>query len=100
MGFPRRRAKRANTAADGRNDWPGRLRLVERSCCCPAMPVVMVLIPPISVRPHHVDLLLCRHHYRASRAALAAVGAVAIDETGAILEPASTSIEACSTEPR
>ena len=100
MGFPRRRAKPADTAVDGLDDWPGLRRSVDRSCCCPAMPVVRVLIPPTSLRPRYVDLLLCRHHYRMSRAALAAVGAVAIDETGAILEPASTSIEACRTEPR
>jgi hypothetical protein len=50
--------------------------------------VVRVLIPPTSVRPQ-VDLLLCRHHYRVSRAALAARGAIAIDEAGAILELAS-----------
>jgi len=52
--------------------------------------VVKVLIPPSSARPHSVDLLLCGHHYLASRAALAAVNAVAIDETGAVMEPAST----------
>jgi len=51
--------------------------------------VVKVLIPPGSARPHPVDLLLCGHHYLASRAALAAVNAVAIDETGSVLEPAS-----------
>jgi hypothetical protein len=55
--------------------------------------VVKVLIPPSSARPHSVDLLLCGHHYLASRAALAAVNAVAIDETGAVLEPASAEVE-------
>lgn len=61
------------------------------------MPVVRVLIPPASERTHPVDLLLCGHHYLASRAALAAAGAVVIDETGAVLEPDSTSIETCGT---
>ena len=37
--------------------------------------------------------MLCRHHYRASRAALAARGAIAIDEAGAILELASVSTD-------
>jgi len=32
-----------------------------------------------------VDLLLCGHHYRASRAVLASVGAVVFDRTGAIV---------------
>jgi len=54
---------------------------------------VRVLIPPTSVRPQ-VDLLLCRHHYRASRAALATRGAIAIDEAGAILDLASSDIHA------
>src|SRR6266700_5077803 len=88
MRFPWRRA--AGEAADGQ---PGSFRpphLAERSCCCPARPVVMVLIPPISARRHPVDLLLCGHHYLSSKAALAAVGAVAMDETGAIVDPAST----------
>jgi hypothetical protein len=52
--------------------------------------VVTVLMPPTAARPHPVDLLLCAHHYRVSRAALAAVGAVVIDETGAVVQiPAS-----------
>jgi hypothetical protein len=41
---------------------------------------VRVLIPPASARPHSVDLLLCGHHYRASGAALAAAGAVIIND--------------------
>jgi hypothetical protein len=55
--------------------------------------MVKVLIPPGSARPHSVDLLLCGHHYLVSRAALAAANAVAIDETGSVLEPASTDVE-------
>ena len=77
----------------------GPSRLADRSCCCPAVPIVRVLIPPTSVRPQ-VDLLLCRHHYQASRAALAARGAIAIDEAGAVLELASVSSEAHGPVPR
>lgn len=33
-------------------------------------------MPPTPARPRETDLLLCGHHYRASRAALAAAGAV------------------------
>jgi hypothetical protein len=32
-------------------------------------------MPPTAARPHPVDLLLCGHHYRKSRAALDAAGA-------------------------
>jgi hypothetical protein len=46
-----------------------------RSCCCPARPAVKVLMPPTTARRHPVDLWLCGHHYRASLAALLAVGA-------------------------
>jgi hypothetical protein len=89
MRFMRRKAK----AADDQAAWSGPPSLADRSCCCPARPVVKVLIPPGSARPHSVDLLLCGHHYLASRAALAAANAVAIDETGSVLEPASTDVE-------
>jgi hypothetical protein len=50
-----------------------------RSCCCPARPVVRVLMPPVAGRPHPVDLWLCGHHYRLSRQALCSAGAVAED---------------------
>jgi len=42
------------------------------ACCCPAQPVVRVIMLPTPQRPHSVDLLLCGHHYRVSRPALAA----------------------------
>ena len=93
MKFPYRKAKAATTPDDDQADWNGPPRLADRSCCCPARPVVMVLIPATSARPHPVDLLLCGHHYLASRAALAATGAVVVDETGAVLEPAPAGTE-------
>jgi hypothetical protein len=37
--------------------------------------VVRVFMPAVPARPHQVDLLLCGHHYRVSRQALAAAGA-------------------------
>jgi hypothetical protein len=49
----------------------------ERACCCPSHPTVLVVMPPTAARPHETDLLLCGHHYRASRDALAAAHAVA-----------------------
>ena len=42
------------------------------ACCCVAQAVVRVVIPPTAGRPREIELLLCGHHYRVSRAALAA----------------------------
>jgi hypothetical protein len=47
----------------------------DRACCCPAPPVVRVIMPPTPQRQHSVDLLLCGHHYRVSSRALAAAQA-------------------------
>jgi hypothetical protein len=47
----------------------------DRACCCPAQPVVRVIMPPAPGLRHSVDLLLCGHHYRVSRPALAAARA-------------------------
>jgi len=49
--------------------------LADRACCCPARAMVQVVMPPAPARPHRTELLLCGHHYRASRQALAAAGA-------------------------
>jgi hypothetical protein len=47
----------------------------DRACCCPANAVVRVIMPPTAARPYETDLLLCGHHYRVSRRALAAAHA-------------------------
>jgi hypothetical protein len=39
-------------------------QIIGQSCCCPASPVVRVLLPPTRERPHYTDLLLCGHHLR------------------------------------
>ena len=70
---------------DDPGDWAEPLALAGRACCCPARPVVTVVMPPTSARKHPVDLLLCGHHYRVCRAALAAAGATVYDETGALI---------------
>ncbi|MBO0835010.1 MAG: hypothetical protein J2P28_05745 [Actinobacteria bacterium] len=57
-------------------------RYAGRSCCCPAPPVVIVMIPAASGRQVDTDLLLCGHHYRAYREALAAKGATILDMHG------------------
>jgi hypothetical protein len=59
--------------------------LADRACCCPARPVVTVIMPAAPGRPHRVDLLLCGHHFRVSRAALTAAGAAVYDDTGALV---------------
>lgn len=53
----------------------GEVAFLTRSCCCPARPAVLVVMPPVPARPHETDLLLCEHHFRVSRPALAAAGA-------------------------
>jgi hypothetical protein len=55
---------------------PAREAAADRACCCPARATVRVAMPPTQARPHETDLLLCGHHYRASRATLAAALAV------------------------
>lgn len=66
---------------------PGPPRLADRSCCCPARPVVTVVIPAGPGRPRSADLLLRGHHYLASQAALAAVGASVMDVMGTVVDP-------------
>jgi hypothetical protein len=43
----------------------------DQACCCVARAVVRVVMPPTRGRPHETELLLCGHHYRTSRQALA-----------------------------
>jgi len=87
MRFTRRGASTAGRVSDNQAGWSGPPRLADHSCCCPARPVVRVLIPPGPARPSSADLLLCGHHYLASRSALASAGAAVIDETGTVVDP-------------
>ena len=48
---------------------------LDQACCCVARAVVRVVMPPTPGRPHETELLLCGHHYRVSRDALAAARA-------------------------
>jgi hypothetical protein len=59
--------------------------VTERACCCPARPVVRVVMPATASRREPVDLLLCGHHYQAGQVALLAAGAAVYDERGALL---------------
>jgi hypothetical protein len=67
---------------------PGRpLTLDDRADCCPARPMVTVLMPPSPGRPLPADLRLCGHHYRVGSAALRAAGATIYDPNGAVIAP-------------
>jgi hypothetical protein len=55
--------------------WEESPRAGDIACCCPAYRVVRVVMPSTPQRPHPTDLLLCGHHYRVSRKALADAGA-------------------------
>ena len=59
------------------------LDVAARACCCPARPVVTVVMPPTASRPHPVELLLCGHHFRVSQASLQAAGADVYDKAPA-----------------
>ncbi len=63
------------------------LRNADRACCCPARPSVVAVMPAVPGRDHPTDLLLCGHHYRVSRRALAAAGAVILDRAGLPVPP-------------
>jgi hypothetical protein len=58
------------------------VRSADRSCCCTAKPAYVAVLPPAHDREHATELLLCGHHYRKSRAALAAAGAIVLDQRG------------------
>jgi hypothetical protein len=55
---------------------------LDQACCCVARAVVRAVMPPSPGRPHETELLLCGHHYRVSRDALAAAHA-RVEELGA-----------------
>ena len=61
---------------------PGHAVSIDPACCCPARPVVRVIMPPTATRPHRTELLLRGHHYRVSRLALAAANATVTELPG------------------
>ena len=63
--------------------------LTDQACCCVARAVVRVVMPPAPGRPHETALLLCGHHYRASRAALSAAHASVHDLAGNFADPSA-----------
>jgi hypothetical protein len=81
-------------SAGFQSGWRSLLTSASRACCCPARPAVVVLMPSAPGRPHRTDLLLCRHHYRVSRQALAAAGAVVLDPDDAPVGSRAAQLEA------
>jgi hypothetical protein len=67
-------------------DWRA-VGLANRACCCSSRPAVIAVMPPSPGRPHCTELLLCGHHYRRSRSALAAAGATVLDPSGRPVSP-------------
>ena len=61
----------------------------DQACCCVARAVVRVVMPPTAGRPHETELLLCGHHYRASRAALSAAHATVHELAGNFADPSA-----------
>jgi hypothetical protein len=77
-------AARAGPTRSGKGhiDWNAAQR-AGRACCCSAKPAVIAVMPPVKGRRHSTELLLCGHHYRASKRALAAAGATVWDMNSA-----------------
>ena len=63
--------------------------LTGQACCCVARAVVRVVMPPTAERPQETELLLCGHHYRVSRAALAAAHASVHELAGNVADPSA-----------
>jgi hypothetical protein len=72
------KASAARTGPDDRGSWLSKepAESAGNACCCPASPAVRVIMPPCPGRPHTTELLLCAHHYHASRVALTAADAI------------------------
>lgn len=68
-----------------RRDWASLLASAERSCCCPAKPAVIAVLA-WGEPPEPTDLLLCGHHHRISRHALAVAHAVVYNADGTIYD--------------
>ncbi len=62
--------------------------VLDVACCCPSRPAVRVVMPVADDRPHTAELLLCGHHYRASREALVQARASVYDRDGALISSA------------
>ena len=68
-------------------DWAWPLAFAEHACCCPAGPVVTVVMPPAPGRRYPMEVLLCGHHYRVCEIALLAAGATVYDKSASCCRP-------------
>jgi hypothetical protein len=75
----------AKSAVDAAPWSPPARRYADRACCCPAAPTVTVIMPAAHGRQADTDLLLCGHHYRVSKTALANARARVLDMQGSPL---------------
>lgn len=97
MRFPRSERGGATQSGSPRgtaspaSDWQPLepLPTTQPACCCSAHPVVQVLIPSAVPGREPADLLMCGHHFRASREALEVAGAAAFDADGGLVLPRS-----------
>ncbi len=82
--FPHTSGRRASAPGPPHADTAGVSvqAMIGPACCCPANPVVRVVMPATAARPHRTELLLCGHHYRVSRQALAAANATVTELQG------------------
>jgi hypothetical protein len=89
FGRLRREAEQTATAPapEGAAVYRPARRHSERACCCSARPAVVAVIPRGGDRLAPTELLLCGHHYRQSRRALAAKSAIVADLDGYPLPP-------------
>jgi len=76
----------SDRAARDSPDWRA-VSPADRARCCSARPALNVIMPAAPDRPHAPELLLCGHHYRRSRRALAAAGATMLDPNGVRVSP-------------
>ena len=74
----------------------------QQADCCIARAAYQTTIPPAGQRPRPTELLLCAHHYRQSRAALAEANALVCDRRGSLVGHARsdrTAIPATDPQP-
>ena len=64
---------------------PARKLGVLRADCCVAPPLMRAVLPSTATRARPVELLLCGHHCRVARVALAVAGAAVFDLHGQLL---------------
>ena len=67
--------------------------LARQACCCLGKSVVVTMMPVSEERPAPVDIHLCAHHYRASRATLAEAGAIVFDRGGRLVDSSTDAFD-------